>query len=120
VQVSVVGNPDGSVVVTVRGNLDIDSAAVLTTTLDQVLDQPEPRVVVDLSAVEFCDSIGLSAFVVGNNRAAAAGGWVRLAGPGEFLGQLLETVGLIPRLSVYSTVPEALIDPDQTHETGPG
>ena len=108
--VSVVGNPDGSVVVSVRGNLDIDSAAVLTTTLDQVLDRPEPRVVVDLSEVEFCDSTGLSAFVIGNNRAVARGGWVRLASPGEFLGQVLETAGLTPRLSVYATVPEALTD----------
>jgi anti-anti-sigma factor len=108
----VVGNPDGSVVVTVRGNLDIDSAVVLTTTLDQVLGRPEPRVVVDLSGVEFCDSIGLSAFVVGNNRAVANGGWVRLADPGEFLSELLDTVGLTPRLSVYPTVSDALTDRD--------
>ena len=37
--VSVVDNTDASVVVTVRGNLDIDSAPVLTTTLDQVLER---------------------------------------------------------------------------------
>ena len=62
--VSVLEHPDDSVVVSVRGNLDIDSATVLTTTLDQVLKRPVPRVVVDLSGVEFCDSTGLSAFVV--------------------------------------------------------
>jgi anti-anti-sigma factor len=104
----VVENADGSVVVTVRGNLDIDSAAVLTATLDQVLDRPEPRVVVDLSEVEFCDSMGLSAFVVGNNRAVANGGWVRLAGPGEFLRELFETLGLTRWLDIYASVPEAL------------
>ena len=106
--VSVVGNPDASVVVTVRGNLDIDSAAVLTTTLDQILDGPGPRVVVDLSAVEFCDSTGLSAFVVGHNRATATGGFVRLAAPQPFLADLLETVGLAGRMGVYPTVSEAL------------
>jgi anti-anti-sigma factor len=111
VHVSVVGDPDGKVVVTVRGNLDVDSATVLTTTLDQVLDQPVPRVVIDLSGVEFCDSTGLSAFVVGHNRAAASGGWVRLAAPGEFLSQLLDTVGLTERLGVYPTVPDALTGP---------
>jgi anti-sigma B factor antagonist len=110
VHVSVVGNPDGSVVVSVRGNLDIDSATVLTTTLDQILDRPEPKVVVDLSGVEFCDSTGLSAFVLGHNRARAGGGWLRLAGPGEFLGRLLDTVGLRERLGVYPTVPDALTD----------
>jgi anti-sigma B factor antagonist len=108
VHVSVVGNEDDSVVVTVRGNLDIDSATVLGTALAQVLDRPEPRIVVDLSGVEFCDSTGLSTFVVGHNRARAGGGWLRLAAPGEFLSGLLATVGLTPRLGVYATVADAL------------
>jgi anti-sigma B factor antagonist len=110
VHVSVVGNPDDSVVVGIRGNLDIDSAAVLTTTLDQVLDRPAPRVVVDLSGVEFCDSTGLSAFIVGHNRAAATDGWLRLACPTDFLARLLDTVGLTARLGVYPSVAEALAD----------
>lgn len=105
---SVVGNPDAPIVVTVRGNLDIDSAPVLTTTLDQVLDVPTPRVVVDLAEVDFCDSTGLSAFVLGHNRAIAGGGWLRLAAPNRFLADLLETVGLTTRMGVYPTVAEAL------------
>ena len=109
--VSVVGNPDDSVVVAVRGNLDIDSATVLTTTLDQVLDRPGPRVVVDLSGVEFCDSTGLSAFVLGHRRAVAAGGWLRLAEPGDFLAGLLGTVGLARRIPIYPSVAEALSAP---------
>ncbi|MCM4079743.1 STAS domain-containing protein [Paractinoplanes hotanensis] len=106
--VSVVDNSDASVVVTIRGHLDIDSGTTLTTTLDQVLGRPEPRIVVDLSGVEFCDSTGLSALIVGHNRAAAGGGWLRLAAPGEFLQQLLDTVGLTSRLGVYPTVGDAL------------
>jgi anti-sigma B factor antagonist len=108
VHVSVIDNLDDSVVVTVRGSLDIDSAPVLTTTLDQVLDRPQPRVVVDLSGVDFCDSTGLSAFVVGHNRAAAAGGWVRLAAPSDWMEHLLETVGLTGRIGVYPGVADAL------------
>jgi anti-sigma B factor antagonist len=108
VHVSVVGNTDDSVVVTVRGNLDVDSATVLTTTLDQVLDRPRPRIVVDLSGVEFCDSTGLSAFVVGHNRADRDGGWVRLAAPSAWMVRLLDTVGLTGRLGVYPSVADAL------------
>ena len=106
--VSVLDNLDDSVVVTVRGHLDLDSAPVLTTTLDQVLDRPVPRVVVDLSGVEFCDSTGLSAFVVGHNRAPGSGGWVRLAAPSAWLSRLLDTVGLSDRLSIYPGVADAL------------
>ncbi|MFG1606669.1 STAS domain-containing protein [Actinoplanes sp. NPDC049265] len=106
--VSVVGNPDDSVVVSVRGHLDLDSAPVLATTLDQVLDRSHPRVVVDLSGVEFCDSIGLSAFVVGQRRAEGSGGWLRLASPGGWMTRLLDTVGLTERLGVYASVADAL------------
>jgi anti-sigma B factor antagonist len=108
VHVSVVDNTDDSVVVTVRGNLDIDSAPVLTTTLDQVLERPVPRVVVDLSGVEFCDSTGLSAFVIGHNQAAAAGGWLRIAAPTAWMSRLLDTIGLTGRLEVYPGVADAL------------
>jgi anti-sigma B factor antagonist len=110
VQVSVVGQSEDAVVVVVRGNLDIDSAPALTTALDGVLAVPLPRVVVDLSGIEFCDSTGLSAFVIGHNRAVARGGWVRLAGPNAFLARLLDTVGLTPALPVYGEVADALAD----------
>jgi anti-anti-sigma factor len=98
-------------IVTVRGNLDLDSAPSLATRLDEALSRPQPRVVVDLSGVEFCDSIGLSTFVVGHNRARASGGWLRLAAPGEFLGHLLDTVGLTHRIGVYPTLAAALPGP---------
>ena len=109
--VSVIGDPDETVVVTVRGNLDIDATPVLSTTLDQVLDRPQPHVVVDLSGVEFCDSTGLSAFVVGHERATAAGGWLRLASPGAWLQGLMETLGLSRTLVAYPSVADALADP---------
>jgi anti-sigma B factor antagonist len=107
VHVSVEDRP-GAVVVTVRGNLDLDSAPSLAAGLDEALSRPRPHVVVDLSGVEFCDSTGLSTFVVGHHRARASGGWVRLAGPSEFLERLLDTVGLTRRLGVYRTVQDAL------------
>jgi anti-sigma B factor antagonist len=108
VQVSVIGNPDDSVVVTLRGSLDIDTAPALTEALDQILGGTAPRVVVDLSGVVFCDSTGLSAFVVGDRRARDSGGWLRLAAPGDFMATLLDTLGLTRRLGVHPTVAAAL------------
>jgi len=111
VHVSVMGNPDDSVVVTVRGQLDLDTAPVLSTTLDQVLDRDAPRIVVDLSEVDFCDSTGLSAFVAGHNQAERSGGWVRLAAPTAWMARLLDTVGLTGRIAAYPSVAEALSTP---------
>jgi anti-anti-sigma factor len=109
--VSVIDNLDGTIVVAVRGDLDVDSGEVLLTSLAQALARPAPRVVVDLSGVGFCDSTGLSAFVTGHNRAVAAGGWLRLAAPNEWLGRLLGTVGLARRLEVHGSVADALSAP---------
>ena len=103
-----VDDTSDAVVIAVCGNLDMDSAPYLAARLDEALARPAPRVVVDLSGVEFCDSIGLSAFVTGWSRARAAGGWLRLAAPGEFLERLLDTVGLAGRLGVYPTVADAI------------
>jgi anti-sigma B factor antagonist len=108
VHVSVIGNPDDTVVVTVRGDLDDGSDTVLGTTLDQVLDRPAPRVVVDVSGIDFCDSTGLRSFLTGHERAHAAGGWLRLAAPGGPLRDLLDVAGLTPRLDVYPSVADAL------------
>ena len=109
--VTVIDNPDGTVVVTVRGNLDVDSGGVLLTTLDQPLGRPVPRIVVDLSDVGFCDTSGLSAFVVAHNRAVTAGGWVRLAAPHGQPAELLESAGLTGPLAVHPSVADALAAP---------
>jgi anti-sigma B factor antagonist len=109
VQVSVIGNPDDTVVIAVRGDLDDGSATVLGMTLDQVLDRPAPRVVVDVSGIGHCDSTGLHSFVAGHERARAGGGWLRLAAPGAALRGLLDGAGLTARLDVYPSVTDALL-----------
>jgi anti-sigma B factor antagonist len=106
--VSVSDSPGDAVIVTVLGNLDVDSAGGLRAVLDQALQRPVPRVVIDLTRVDFCDSTGLSAFVLGHNRAVHAGGWVRLAGPNAWVRRLLDSVGLTRRLGVHPTVADAL------------
>ncbi len=109
--VSVIDNLDGSVVLTVRGDLDLDTAPAVRNAFDQALARPHPRIVVDLSGLQFCDSTGLSAFVVGGKHAAARGGWVRLAAPSDWMRGLFDTLGLSHQLVVYPDVATALGDP---------
>ena len=74
---------------------------MLGTTLDQVLDRPAPRVVVDVSGIELLRLHRAErSFVTGHERARAAGGWLRLAAPGGSLLALLDAAGLTARLDV--------------------
>jgi anti-anti-sigma factor len=123
VETTVADHPvDGATVVSLRGQLDIDTAQQLRDVLDAVLDQPVPHVVVDVAGLTFCDSIGLSALALAYNRCAEAGGFLRLSRPTPFLLRMLTVVGLTPALPAYLTVraacsgdPTGLIEPLPRH-----
>src|SRR5438046_511829 len=86
-------------VVSLHGQLDIDTSSVLGDVLTQLHRQAVHRIVVDLADVSFCDSTGLSALLVAFHPARATGGYLRLAGPSPFLLRLLTVTG------VHGTVP---------------
>jgi anti-anti-sigma factor len=96
-------------VVSVRGRLDIDSAPELREAVEGLLDRAVTRIVVNLAELDFCDSIGLSTFLVARNRCSAAGGFLRLAAPAPFMLRVITVVGLGDRLATYRSVPEARV-----------
>jgi anti-sigma B factor antagonist len=90
------------------GELDADTAEILRDALDELVARPYPRIVVDLSDLRFCDSMGLSAFISAYLVASSGGGWLRLAGANAFLRKLIETVGLTRYVGLYDDVERAL------------
>jgi anti-sigma B factor antagonist len=100
--------PSDTTVVALRGQLDIDSSAVLVDMLEELNRRSVTRVVVNLGGVTFCDSTGLSALVVAYHRATRAGGFVRLAAPGAFLMRILTIVGILDTVPVYHSTAAAL------------
>ncbi len=107
-QLTVTDYPNGTAVLALFGDLDVDTVPSVRAALGRLLTRPTPHIVVDVAALDFCDSMGLAALVSGHQRAVARGGWVRLANPAAFLRQLLEVVGLTEHLVVYSDLDEAL------------
>jgi anti-sigma B factor antagonist len=101
---------EGVTVVRLSGELGVDTVLPLQEALTGLVDGHAHRIVVGLSDLGFCDSIGLSTFVEASRRATAAGGWVRLAAPSPFLLRVLGVVGLLGRLPVYATVDGAARD----------
>jgi anti-sigma B factor antagonist len=95
---------------TAVGDLDRDSSVLLRDAIDDTLAQGRVHIVVDLSAVVFCDSGGLRAFVDGHRRSIASGGWLRLAGARARVLEVLHATNLDGYLALYPAVQDALDD----------
>ncbi|BCJ43352.1 hypothetical protein GCM10010168_43390 [Actinoplanes ianthinogenes] len=91
-----------------KGELDADTTDQLRTALAGLLERPVPRIVVDLTELKFCDSIGLSTFVISKEVITARGGWLSFAAANPFLTRLLETVGLNRYFAIFPEVDDAI------------
>lgn len=91
-----------------RGELDSDTATQLQETLAYLLERPVPRIVVDVTDLKFCDSVGLSSFVTSKQVIDARGGWLSFAGANPFLVQLMETIGLSRYFAIFPEVDDAI------------
>lgn len=99
---------DGYTIVTLSGEIDTARAPVLRA---QLLGIPRPgasRLVVDLSAVTFCDASGLAVLVGLARRAGLLGGVVRLAAPAPLTSRVLRITGLDSWFEIFADVPKAI------------
>lgn len=90
----------GSVVLAVRGEVDLYTAPQLRARLEEAVRAPEPRVIVDLEALDFIDSTGLGVMVSAVKQARAAGGDIILRKPGPSTRKILEIAGLTELFSI--------------------
>ena len=92
---------DGTVVIEVRGEIDVASAALLRTRLvDTVANLRPICIVVDLLHVTFIDSTGIGAIAAGQNAARAVGVGFQVSNPTPFVAQQLRITGLSAELGV--------------------
>jgi anti-anti-sigma factor len=96
----------GWAVVRLRGELDYRSCDELDDVLSGlVTEMAVPHVCVEVSALEFCDSSGVRSLVVGCRAARAQGGKLVVTGPGGFLAEKLNVMGLAAVVPVVDEVP---------------
>jgi anti-sigma B factor antagonist len=100
---------DGSVVVSLAGELDLYNAPVLRTALLAECAAAPERLVVDLSGVEFIDSTALGVLIEARRRLGRNDAFV-LAGPGMETRRALRISGLDKHFGVHDTVDDALGD----------
>ena len=94
-------------VVAPRGRIFTDTIAPLQDALMTLLDVDHPRIILDMSAVELCDSSGLNLIAGGHNTAAGKGGWLRVAGLQPFVRRVIDITNLDKLLSIHATVHDA-------------
>jgi anti-sigma B factor antagonist len=107
VQVVVRRRP-GHAIVAVRGSVYFDTHHVLRETLLALAAGDEPHIVLDLSAVDQCDSSGLNMIAQTHLTAGRHGGWLRLAGARPIVRQVLDATNLTATLLLYDTLEEAV------------
>ena len=88
------GDNGEAIVLRLAGELDMSTAPELLDQVVALVAAGTSRVVVDLAALTFCDSAGLTSFVRADRRCAAAGGWLRLTGAHGHVARVIEISGL--------------------------
>ena len=89
----------GEACLRLAGELDLSTAPELNAAIDRLTAEGERHLLLDLSELTFCDSTGIAAFVRGDNRAAADGGWLRVTGATGRVARVLQVTGLAEVLS---------------------
>ncbi|UBU16960.1 STAS domain-containing protein [Nonomuraea gerenzanensis] len=96
------------VVVSLAGEMDVDNVSEVRKCLNEAAAAPEPRLVVDLSALTFIDTTGLGVLVRMLASLRDRNGTMALVAPdGQVLRRLRRT-NLAPLFPIYDTLSQAL------------
>jgi anti-sigma B factor antagonist len=95
------------VVVALDGELDVVDAGSVMVVLAAVVAR-DPRIIVDLAALEFIDCCALGGLGRVRAQARQAGGDLLLAAPRGPVRRLLDLTGLIDVFSVHASVEDAV------------
>jgi anti-anti-sigma factor len=100
------GKSGGHVVIALHGELDLADAAVVAAALG-VAAAREPRIIVDLTGLEFIDASGVAALSRGRGYARDAGGDLLLAAPQGRVRRVLAIIWEADGGAVPASVAEA-------------
>jgi anti-sigma B factor antagonist len=84
------------VTVIAAGEIDLYTAPKLQADLASIINSagPAPRIVIDMSGVEFCDSTGMNVLLSSLRQVRERGGELELAAPRPAVKKILQVTGL--------------------------
>ncbi len=98
----------GYAVVSVVGDVDVATAPLLRSRLEETLEQTTPLVVVDLLGVTFIDSTALGVLIGALNRCGEEGAAMRLVVNEPRIAKIFEITGLTELFDIRHSRQEAL------------
>ncbi|MEU0005342.1 STAS domain-containing protein [Streptomyces sp. NPDC006314] len=101
-------DPGGPIVLRVDGELDHHTAPDFSEAVAEVAFGPGLDVIIDLSALEYCDSTGITVLIRAYYRAEAAGSTLGIAGLNPDLLRVFQVTGLHQLFTLHPTVEQAL------------
>ena len=96
---------DGVTTIVLAGDLDLSTATAARSLLEVECERRPSKLVLDVSALDFVDSSGLSTFVRTHRSLAAHGASLALAGASPSLRRLLEIASLSALLEPQAESP---------------
>ncbi|MFF3214255.1 STAS domain-containing protein [Streptomyces sp. NPDC002886] len=90
-------------VIELVGELDHHTAPDVSNALPQIDLRPGQQLVIDLTAITFCDSSGITVLIAARNHALAADAAVALAAVPERVARIFRIVGLDQVFPTYPT-----------------
>jgi anti-sigma B factor antagonist len=103
-----VGHSVACGVLTVSGEIDIATYAVLRSALDSLHQGGARRIVVDLSEVPYCDSTGIGVLALYAKRLLEADGRLEVTGLSPAVAEIFSVAGLTAVVPSFATVESAL------------
>jgi len=94
-------------IVSVSGEVDLETASQLGDHALDALRDVSPHVLLDLTDVTFMDSTGLKVLLSIQRRADLAGGSFAIAGASRSVRKILSVTGLDQTFTIHETVDEA-------------
>lgn len=96
---TVAGARPGAATLLLTGELDLASTSSFEQRVDELLAAGTDQLVVDLSGLTFCDSVGLNGLVRAKNRCEQRGGSLRVSGTSGQVAHVLGISGLLSALA---------------------
>ncbi|MFE2534782.1 STAS domain-containing protein [Streptomyces sp. NPDC059371] len=100
---------EGIALVTVAGELDVETAPELHHRLADQIRGGRRHLLLDLSAVPFMDSSGINALLKAHDAAGRAGGGLRLVSPAPAVQRVLDLTGVSLAIPSVKDVEAALV-----------